>query len=41
MALRLPGRLIVRYEREGSHLLAFFGLVAALPCYKKLAKLAT
>ncbi|MEW2048071.1 transposase [Streptomyces sp. NPDC005476] len=34
-------RLTVRYERKGSHLLAFLGLAAALPCYKKLAKLAT
>ena len=34
-------RLIVRYERKGSHFLAFLGLAAILTCYKKLAKLAT
>ncbi|MER5699541.1 IS5 family transposase [Streptomyces mirabilis] len=34
-------RLTVRYERKGSHFLAFLGLAAALTCYKKLAKLAT
>ncbi|WP_373306575.1 IS5 family transposase [Streptomyces mirabilis] len=34
-------RLTVRYERKGSHSLAFLGLAAALTCYKKLAKLAT
>lgn len=34
-------RLTVRYERRGSHFLAFLGLAAALTCYKKLAKLAT
>ncbi|MGW7042152.1 transposase [Streptomyces avermitilis] len=34
-------RLTVRYERKGSHLLAFLGLAAALTCYKKLAKLTT
>lgn len=34
-------RLTVRYERKGSHFLAFLGLAAALPCYKKLAKLTT
>ncbi|MFI1419935.1 transposase [Streptomyces sp. NPDC020731] len=34
-------RLTVRYERKGSHFLAFRGLAAALTCYKKLAKLAT
>ncbi|GAA3827637.1 transposase [Streptomyces phyllanthi] len=32
-------RLTVRYERKGSHFLAFLGLAAALTCYKKLAKL--
>lgn len=31
--------LTVRYERKGSHFLAFLGLAAALTCYKKLAKL--
>lgn len=30
-------RLTVRYERKGSHFLAFLGLAAALTCYKKLA----
>lgn len=30
--------LTVRYERKGSHFLAFLGLAAALTCYKKLAK---
>ena len=35
------GRLTVRYERKGSHFLAFLGLAAILTCYKKLAKLAT
>ncbi|MFI6475984.1 transposase [Streptomyces sp. NPDC050516] len=34
-------RLTVRYERKGSHFLAFLGLAAALTCYKKLATLAT
>ncbi|UUN30938.1 IS5 family transposase [Streptomyces sp. FIT100] len=34
-------RLTVRYERKGSHFLAFPGLAAALTCYKKLAKLTT
>lgn len=34
-------RLTVRYERKGSHFLAFLGLAAALTCYKRLAKLAT
>ena len=34
-------RLTVRYERKGSHFLAFLGLAAILTCYKKLAKLAT
>ncbi|MGW7369434.1 IS5 family transposase [Streptomyces sp. NPDC054841] len=34
-------RLTVRYERKGSHFLAFLGLAAALTCYKKLVKLAT
>ena len=34
-------RLTVRYERNGSHFLAFLGLAAALTCYKKLAKLTT
>jgi hypothetical protein len=34
-------RLTVRYERKGSHFLAFLGLAAALTCYKQLAKLAT
>ncbi|GAA1521092.1 hypothetical protein GCM10009802_68290 [Streptomyces synnematoformans] len=34
-------RLTVRYERKGSHFLAFLGLAAALTCYKKLTKLAT
>ncbi|GHH88468.1 IS5 family transposase [Streptomyces sulfonofaciens] len=34
-------RLAVRYERKGSHFLAFLGLAAALTCYKKLAKLTT
>ncbi|MFE5138320.1 IS5 family transposase [Streptomyces fagopyri] len=33
--------LTVRYERKGSHFLAFLGLAAARTCYKKLAKLAT
>lgn len=33
-------RLTVRYERKGLHFLAFLGLAAALPYYKKLAKLA-
>ncbi len=32
-------RLTVRYERKGSHFLAFLGLAAALTCYKKLARL--
>lgn len=27
-------RLTVRYERKGSHFLAFLGLAAALTCYK-------
>ncbi|MYR60466.1 IS5 family transposase [Streptomyces sp. SID625] len=31
-------RLTVRYERKGSHFLAFLGLAAALTCYKKLTK---
>lgn len=34
-------RLTVRYERKGSHFLAFLSLAAALTCYKKLAQLAT
>ncbi|MET8954384.1 hypothetical protein ACWEO4_47365 [Streptomyces sp. NPDC004393] len=34
-------RLTVRYERKGSHFLAFLGLAAALTSYKSLAKLAT
>jgi IS5 family transposase len=34
-------RLTMRYERKGSHFLAFLGLAATLTCYKKLAKLAT
>ncbi|MFE6486924.1 transposase [Streptomyces sp. NPDC057757] len=34
-------RLTVRYERKGSHHLAFLGLAAALTCYKKPTKLAT
>jgi hypothetical protein len=34
-------RLTVRYERKGSHFLAFLGLDAALTCYKRLAKLTT
>lgn len=34
-------RLTIRYERKGSHFLAFLGLAAALTCYKKLAKLTT
>jgi transposase len=34
-------RLTVRYERRGSHFLAFLGLAAILTCYKKLAKLTT
>lgn len=34
-------RLTIRYERKGSHFLAFLGLAAALTCYKELAKLAT
>uniref|UniRef100_A0AAU3GXF2 IS5 family transposase n=1 Tax=Streptomyces sp. NBC_01401 TaxID=2903854 RepID=A0AAU3GXF2_9ACTN len=34
-------RLTVRYERKGSHFLAFLGLAAALTCYKKLAKITT
>ncbi|MGW4879396.1 IS5 family transposase [Streptomyces sp. NPDC004262] len=32
-------RLTVRYERTGSHFLAFLGLAAALTCYKKLSRL--
>ncbi|MFE5729580.1 IS5 family transposase [Streptomyces sp. NPDC056528] len=34
-------RLTVRYERKGSHFLAFLGPAATLTCYKKLAKLTT
>lgn len=34
-------RLTVRYERKGSHFLAFLGLAASLTCYKKLTKLTT
>jgi transposase len=34
-------RLTVRYERKGTHFLAFLGLAATLTCYKKLAKLTT
>ncbi|WP_434976543.1 IS5 family transposase [Streptomyces puniciscabiei] len=34
-------RLTIRYERKGSHFLAFLGLASALTCYKKLAKLGT
>jgi hypothetical protein len=33
--------LTVRYERKGSHFLAFLGLAAVMTCYKKLSKLAT
>ncbi|MFE5594211.1 transposase [Streptomyces sp. NPDC056549] len=29
-------RLTVRYERKGSHFLAFLGLVTAIACYKKI-----
>ncbi|WP_079041830.1 transposase [Streptomyces aureus] len=32
-------RLTVRYERNGSHFLAFLGLAAALTCYKQLTRL--
>lgn len=31
-------RLTVRFERKGSHFLAFLDLAAALTCFKKLAK---
>lgn len=34
-------RLTVRYERKGSHFLAFLGIAAVMTCYKKLAKIAT
>ncbi|MFJ5137630.1 transposase [Streptomyces sp. NPDC088707] len=34
-------RLTIRYERKGSHFLAFLGLAAAIACYKKLAKVTT
>ncbi|MFC8016226.1 hypothetical protein ACFUR9_39450, partial [Streptomyces cinereoruber] len=34
-------RLTIRYERKGSHFLAFLGLAAAIGCYKKLAKITT
>ncbi|MGQ4439270.1 IS5 family transposase [Streptomyces violaceoruber] len=34
-------RLTVRYERKGSHFLAFLALAAALTCYKRLAKITT
>ncbi len=34
-------RLTVRYERKGSHVLAFLGLAATLTCYKKLAERTT
>ncbi|MCM2416621.1 hypothetical protein LNW72_00700 [Streptomyces sp. RKAG293] len=34
-------RLTVRYERKGSHFLAFLGLAADLTYHKKLAKLTT
>ncbi|WP_435191460.1 transposase [Streptomyces sp. bgisy126] len=34
-------RPTVRYERKGSHFLAFPGLAATLTCYKKLARLTT
>jgi hypothetical protein len=34
-------RLTVRYERKGSHFLAFVGLAAVLTGYKKLTKLTT
>ncbi|MDV9193278.1 transposase, partial [Streptomyces sp. SR27] len=34
-------RLTVRYERKGSHFLAFLGLATALTCYKRLANLTT
>ncbi|WP_369142114.1 IS5 family transposase [Streptomyces sp. R44] len=34
-------RLTVRYERKGSHFLAFLVLAAAIACYKKLAKITT
>jgi len=30
----------LRYERKGSHFLAFLGLAAMLTCHNKLAKLA-
>ncbi|MEU3692830.1 hypothetical protein [Streptomyces narbonensis] len=33
--------LTVRYERKGSHFLAFLGLAAFTACYKKLVKVAT
>lgn len=32
--------MAVRYERNGSHFLAFVGLAAVMACYKKLAKIA-
>lgn len=34
-------RLTVRYERKGSHFLAFLGLAATLICYEKLAEFTT
>jgi transposase len=34
-------RLTVRYERKGSHFLAFLGLAAALCCYKRYLRLTT
>ncbi|MFE7313426.1 transposase [Streptomyces sp. NPDC057555] len=34
-------RLTIRYERTGSHFLAFLGLAATLTCYKKLTKITT
>jgi hypothetical protein len=34
-------RLTIRYERKGSHLLAFLGLAAALTCCQKRAELTT
>lgn len=34
-------RLTIRYERKGSHFLAFLGLAEAIACYKKLAKITT
>ncbi|MFF1511207.1 transposase [Streptomyces sp. NPDC058326] len=34
-------RLTIRYERKGSHFLAFLGLAAVMTCYKKLTKITT